>query len=64
MANISSPCQFCKQRVQNCHSNCQKYIDFSAQAEELRQQRHQEIESKGIIINSVARSRKGHKIII
>ena len=60
---INSPCQFCKNRKLSCHSRCAKYIQFSEQAEEIRQQKHQEIENKGIIIDSVIRSRKGCRVI-
>jgi len=71
MNNINAPCQFCKERRVDetyiCHSVCPKYIEFSQLAELIRQQRHQEIESKGIIINSARRTNrklKGNKVII
>jgi hypothetical protein len=66
--DINSPCQFCRTRhvdgTKSCHDSCIKYIEFSIVAEELRQHRHREIESKGIYINSITRNKKGHTIIV
>lgn len=63
MANGFSPCMNCIDRELHCHSICAKYIEFSAQAEEIREIRHKEIENKGVLINSVTRNRKGNNII-
>lgn len=33
----NAPCYGCETRVIGCHSNCQSYIDYSKEREELRQ---------------------------
>jgi hypothetical protein len=40
---MKAPCQHCKVRHSNCHSKCEKYIDFTKHLEVKREQQRKEI---------------------
>jgi len=40
---MKAPCQHCKVRHSNCHSKCEKYIDFTKHLEAKREQQRKEI---------------------
>lgn len=39
-----APCKDCPDRHQGCHSECEKYLEFRKERDELNELRHQENE--------------------
>ena len=52
----SAPCKDCERRYPGCHSECQDYIEFSRERNELLEQKYQE--KKLLTDNEIVRGRK------
>ena len=45
-----NPCQFCKDRREGCHSNCQRYTEYRAQLDEANQRKAADRAADGVLI--------------
>jgi hypothetical protein len=58
---MKAPCQYCKIRHSNCHSKCEKYIDFTKELAVKREEQRKAIntfyEFVGVRSNAIERKR-------
>lgn len=52
---IQAPCKDCQERHMNCHSSCQKYIDFRKQRDLANDSRRKDVELRAF---DISRARK------
>lgn len=45
-----NPCQFCKDRREGCHSNCQRYKALRARMDEANQRKERDRVADGVLI--------------
>lgn len=45
-----NPCQFCADRREGCHSNCQRYKAFRARMDEANQKKERDRVADGVLI--------------